>query len=142
MNATTSPRYEVFTDLIESNFLHLDDIKANTDWQPQAYNVSAEDSRGPYGKLAEVDTVVSNPLKDKKSFSGASTLGGDPGLQLIVRGGKPSDGLVPMAETASFRGDMMYGSFRISMKLTGLSGTCGAFFFVSHSLHHRQMFLL
>ncbi|KAI9718450.1 MAG: hypothetical protein M1812_004171 [Candelaria pacifica] len=102
VNATTSPHYNVFTDLIESNFLHIDDIKADTDWQRQAYNVSAADSRGPYGKLAEVDNVVSNPLKDKNGFSGASTLGGDPGLQLFVRGGKPSNGLVPIAEVASY----------------------------------------
>ncbi|KAI9698659.1 MAG: hypothetical protein M1836_003769 [Candelina mexicana] len=129
VNATTSPHYSLFTDLIESDFLHIDNIKADTDWQLQAYNVSAADSRGPYGKLAEVDNVVSNPLKNKKSFSGASTLGGDPGLQLIVRGGKPSNGLIPIAEVASVRGDMMFGSFRISMKLTNQSGTCGAFFF-------------
>lgn len=39
----------VFTDLIESDFLHLGDVHDNTDWIIQSYNVSAEKDRGPFG---------------------------------------------------------------------------------------------
>lgn len=55
--------------------------------------------------------------------------GGDAGLQLWV-GSTLVDGLVPMGEIASKRADMAYGSFRIGMKVTSVSGTCGAFFWV------------
>ncbi|KAI9816885.1 MAG: hypothetical protein M1827_001530 [Pycnora praestabilis] len=128
VNATSSPDHTIYTDLLESDFLHLQNITWDTDWVPQAYNVSAADARGPYGKLAELSNVIANPIKDNYSYTGDGTLGGDPGLQLYVRGGNPSSGLVPMAEIATKREDMFYGSYRVAMKLTSISGTCGAFF--------------
>ena len=125
----------LYTDLLESDFLHLDNITLDTDWEPQKYNISADLARGPFGKNASLDNVVSNPLKskDKTLFTGDSILGGDAGLQLIVRGGVPSDGLIPMAELTTERSDLYYGSFRAGMKLTGTNGTCGAFFWVGCS---------
>ena len=122
----------LYTDLLESDFLHQTNITTDTDWEPQEYNISALIARGPYGKNASLDNVVSNPLKstDKDNWTGDSKLGGDAGLQLIVRGGVPSDGMIPMAELTTERDDVFYGSFRAGMRLTGTNGTCGAFFWV------------
>lgn len=47
----------------------------------------------------------------------------------------PRDGLVGMAEVASVRGDMLFGTFRVGMKVTGVEGTCGAFFWVGKLPH-------
>ena len=39
----------LFTDLIESDFLHIPDVKKDTDWSIQSYNVTASAARGPFG---------------------------------------------------------------------------------------------
>jgi hypothetical protein len=39
----------LFTDVLESDFLHIKNIKADTDWSIQNYDVSAAAARGPYG---------------------------------------------------------------------------------------------
>lgn len=70
-------------------------------------------------------------MKDK-DYSGEGKQGGDPGLQLLVRSGDAvKDNVVPVGEIKSVRDDIMYGSFRASMKVTDVNGTCAAFFFVS-----------
>jgi hypothetical protein len=119
----------VFTDLIEANWLHLKNASLDTDWQPQNFSVDPQDSHGPYGRAARVSNVVSNPLKDPYSSSGPSVLGGDAGLQLWVRSTLEGD-LVSTAEIDTMRNDILYGSFRAAIKLTGIPGTCGAFFYV------------
>lgn len=120
----------IYTDLIETDFLHLKTIN-ESGWQPQDYEVSPEDARGPFGKLAETKNVVTNPLKNEADWAGDGINGGDAGVQLIVRGGEPpKGGAVPMAEMSTNRTDILYGSFRAGMKLTGTNGTCGAFFWV------------
>ena len=120
----------VYTDLIETDFLHLKDIN-ESGWLPQEYSVSPEDARGPFGKQAQIQNVVTNPLKNKGEWSGDGINGGDAGVQLIVRGGEPpKGGSVPMAEMSTNRTDILYGSFRAGIKLTATNGTCGAFFWV------------
>lgn len=120
----------LYTDLIETDFLHLANITADTDWQPQNYTVTSEAARGPYGKNASLSNVVANPLKSKYDWAGEGINGGDAGLQILVRGGIPANGLIPMGELAMMRKDLMYGTFRVGMKITEISGTCGAFFWV------------
>ena len=130
----------LYTDLIESDFLHINNITNDTDWQVQEYTVSADLARGPYGKQASTDNVVANPLKSQYDWSGDGVNGGDAGLQLIVRGGTPDKGgLVPMAELATTRDDMLYGSFRAGMKITNVNGTCGAFFWVDPTYCTRAL---
>jgi hypothetical protein len=124
----------VFTDLLESDFIHLADISLDTDWSRQGYNVSATASRGQYGESFQTDNVMSNPLADNFSYTGPSQHGGDAGLQLYVQGGIPSDGFVPVAQINSVREDMLWGSYRASIKLTDVPGTCAAFFWVSTKL--------
>ena len=120
----------LYTDLLESDFTQIENITLNTDWFPQKYTIPPDVARGPFGKNASLSNVVSNPLKDERTSDSISVRGGDAGLQMIVRGGEPSDGLIPMAEIVSAREDVFYGSFRAGMKLTGTNGTCGAFFWV------------
>lgn len=120
----------VYTDLLESDFRHDKNISINSDWAPQLYTVDTAMARGPYGKNTSLTNVVSNPLKKKDGSSGETVRGGDAGVQLIVRGGIPENGLIPVAEMSSERTDLYYGSFRAGMKLTGTKGTCGAFFWV------------
>lgn len=124
----------LYTELLETDFLHLPNITLDTDWAPQNYTVTAQASRGPYGKNASINNIVSNPLQNMNAWVGNGLLGGDAGLQLWVGGGIPQDGLIPMAELASSRADILYGSFRVAMKLTAIPGTCAAFFWVSHLL--------
>ena len=38
-----------FTDLIESDFLHIRDVALDTDWQRQSFTKTPEAGRGPYG---------------------------------------------------------------------------------------------
>lgn len=112
----------LYTDLMVTNFLHSATIPA--EWQPQDYTVPQTESRGPYGKVASPENIVTNPL----TRSGARDI--DAGLQMIVRGGTPRDGFIPMAELATVRDDFLYGSFRASMKHTGIPGTCSTIFWV------------
>ena len=121
----------LYTDLIESDFLHTQNITDDTDWQAQNYSVSADKARGPYGKLASIDNVVANPLKSQYDWAGDGVNGADAGLQLFVRGDTPDKGgLISMAELVTARDDILYGSFRAGMKISNVNGTCGAFFWV------------
>lgn len=120
----------LYTDLIETDFLHLANITTDTDWQPQNYTVTPALARGTYGKNASLSNIYANPLKSKYDWAGDGANGGDAGLQLFVRGGIPQDGLIPMAELATARSDLLYGTYRVGMKATAISGTCGAFFWV------------
>ena len=120
----------LYTDLLETDFLHLANITADTDWQPQNYTVTPELARGPYGKNASLTNIIANPLESPYDWAGNGTNGGDAGLQIIVRGGIPQDGLIPMGELATIRRDMLQGTFRAGMKVTATSGTCGALFWV------------
>jgi hypothetical protein len=56
--------------------------------------------------------------------------GGVVGLQLVVGSSLVQD-MVPVAEIDTQRLDFFYGTFRASMKVTDVPGTCAAFFWVS-----------
>lgn len=76
--------------------------------------------------------LIPNFITDRYDWFGQGISGGDPGLQLWVRSSLIQDSgeqLVPCAEIISERDDILYGSFRIAMKTTGVNGTCGAFYF-------------
>lgn len=90
-------------------------------------------ARGPYGKDFSLNNVVTNPLKGS-GWSGEGEHGGDAGLELWVRANNGSDS-VSGAEIVAMRDDALLGSFRVGMKLSNSSGTCGAFFFVRLAQH-------
>lgn len=128
----------LYTDLIETDFLHLPSITNDIDWQPQNYTVTPADARGPYGKNASLSNVLANPLKSQYDWAGDGVNGGDAGLQLYVRGSAQGlDSLIPMAELVTTRDDVLYGSFRAGMKFTPVNGTCGAFFWVSRTRYSQ-----
>ncbi|KAF2439790.1 glycoside hydrolase family 16 protein [Karstenula rhodostoma CBS 690.94] len=139
INGTNSAAVEVFTDLMENDFLHTsgDNVTA-FGWQPQVYNVSAKDARGSYGKSFSIANVELNPLKNAQAWSGDSINGGDAGLKLWVRGDH-SQGYVGGAEVATVRNDTLYGSYRVGMKLSAETGTCGAFFWFYNNSQEIDM---
>jgi beta-glucanase (GH16 family) len=106
-------------------------------WQPQVYDVNSKAARGPYGKNFALNNIVANPLKSS-GWSGESEHGGDAGLELWVRGNHV-DGLVSGSEIVSARNDALLGSFRVGMKLSNSSGTCGAFFFYYNNSQEIDM---
>ncbi|PQE33558.1 glycoside hydrolase family 16 protein [Rutstroemia sp. NJR-2017a WRK4] len=118
----------VFTDLIESDFLHLPNITKDTDWRRQSFNKTPAEGRGPYGMDYSIAQVTSNPILDENTWTGEGENGGDPGLQLSVSGGIPANGYVKTAELDSMREDLLWGTYRTAMKLTLNPGTCSAFF--------------
>lgn len=133
-SATINSVTYVFTDLIESDFLHLSNISYDTDWVRQGYNVTAHISRGTYGTSFQPENIISNPLLDIHSWAGQTVYGeGEPGLELHVHGGIPINGYVPTSEMDSSRADLLWGTYRAAMKLTDVPGTCGAFFWVSEA---------
>jgi hypothetical protein len=131
LNKTSDANHAVFTELLENDFLHTSspaiEMKQHG-WQPQVYNVNSKAARGPYGKNFALNNIVTNPLKSS-GWSGDAEHGGDAGLELWVRANQ-IDGLVSGSEIVSARTDALLGSFRVGMKLSNSSGTCGAFFFV------------
>ncbi|TVY52385.1 Beta-glucanase [Lachnellula cervina] len=118
----------LFTDLIESDFLHIKNISLDTDWRRQSFAVTPEAGRGPYGMNFTVNNVFSNPIPDLNNWTGHGLLGGDAGLQFTVDSGIPEDGYVKVSELDSSRTDLLWGTYRASMKLSLTPGTCAAFF--------------
>lgn len=118
----------VFTDLIETDFARLHGISADTGWAAQAFNLSRERARGEFGEMFAAENV-----RVDSGGGGGGGLEADAGLQLAVRG-RTVEGMVPVAEIDSHRMDLLWGTFRASMKLTDVPGTCAAFFWVGLSL--------
>ncbi|KAL8959488.1 MAG: hypothetical protein Q9193_003659 [Seirophora villosa] len=126
---------ETYTDAIEADFLHIDDISKNSDWQISNWPLAQE----PYPFNYEKQNVVANPLKGP---SGESANGGDPGLQLIVRGPTQQGASVSAAELATKRRDMHYGSYRAAIKYSREAGTCGAMFWYKNGTQEIDVELL
>ncbi|KAK5735975.1 hypothetical protein LTR17_007810 [Elasticomyces elasticus] len=122
LNATNTPNHAIFTETLETDFTQPNpsltwSSTQGLAWQAQTYNVTPSAARDPYGKTAELRNVVLNPQGQ--------------GLELWVRS-QPSPesmSMLSIAEVATARTDVLYGSFRVGMKTTSVKGTCGAFFF-------------
>ncbi|KAL9024794.1 MAG: hypothetical protein Q9196_006255, partial [Gyalolechia fulgens] len=117
---------EVYTDVLETDFLHLPNFSEQEDWNRQVWSIPPVGT-AHWGRNMTLDTVQPNALAGDVGTAGVN--GGDPGLQMYVRGGVPEGEGVPSSEIATARRDILYGSFRVGMKYTGENGTCGAFFF-------------
>ncbi|KAL8993808.1 MAG: hypothetical protein Q9169_006064 [Polycauliona sp. 2 TL-2023] len=116
----------IYTDVLESDFLHLKDFNSQNDWARQVWDIPAVGTAG-WGRNHTLENVITNPLPGDVGTRGVN--GGDPGLELRVTAGEPKGGAVKSGEIATIRRDMLYGSFRAGLKYTPESGTCGAFFF-------------
>ncbi|KAH4924054.1 hypothetical protein HBI79_162770 [Parastagonospora nodorum] len=140
LNKTSDADHAVFTELLENDFLHTSAPALQMKeygWQPQVYEVNSKSARGPYGKNFQLNNIVTNPLKSS-GWSGDAEHGGDAGLELWVRANH-IDGLVSGSEIVSARTDALLGSFRVGMKLSNSSGTCGAFFFYHNNSQEIDM---
>ncbi|KAI1824824.1 glycoside hydrolase family 16 protein [Xylaria intraflava] len=134
---------QVFTDLLETDFVHVDvtgngEGMASHGWAPQGYNVSSQVARGPFGESFGVKNLMSNPIKDAKTFKGPGILGPDAGLLLVVRDTMQED-MVPVAEISTTRLDFFYGTFRAGIKITDVPGTCTAFFWYQNDTQEIDM---
>ncbi|KAI1862558.1 hypothetical protein JX265_009272 [Neoarthrinium moseri] len=122
---------QLFTDLLESDFVHVDYVGADSQgrkgWAAQEYNKSGTDARGPYGEAFVLENVKGSLLADAGAWTGNGSGGGDAGLQLTV-GSEVMGGMVLSAEAATTGLDYLYGSYRVGMKVTDVPGTCSAFF--------------
>ncbi|KAI5810918.1 glycoside hydrolase family 16 protein [Peziza echinospora] len=138
VNATTDQKYQVFTELLESDFTRSQNIKKDTDWVLQNWKIDKNASHGPYGRQTLPSNVVSNPLKDINGDDIGKD-GTQSGLQLYVRKLAPGSDLVSVSEVDSRRSDMIYGSYRAGLKTTGINGTCGAFFWYLNDTQEIDM---
>ena len=144
--SSNSSNLALFTDLLETDFTRIYssgnryDVSKDTDWAPQAFNITKERARGEWGEMFDVRNVFSYPPnKDRESQPGEDEMNWGPnhwdsddkmnGLKMVVRS-DVVDGMVPVAEVATRRLDFLYGSFRASMKISDIPGTCAAFFWV------------
>ncbi|KAK2627352.1 hypothetical protein QTJ16_003318 [Diplocarpon rosae] len=132
----------VWTDLLETDFLHLDEISKDTDWSLQNYSVSAQADRGPFGMRFLLEDVELNRIPDLTNWTGPGENGGDPGLQLSVQAGVSQDGFTSCAQMNSVRDDMLWGSYRALLKLPLVSGTCSAFFWYFNDSQEIDMEIL
>ncbi|KAJ9154854.1 Glycoside hydrolase, family 16 [Pleurostoma richardsiae] len=129
----------VFTDLIESDFAALPDISINTDWARQAFNMTATTARGKFGEMFTVEDVSTSTHSGTANTGvGAANNVEDAGLQLVVRATQVDD-MIPAAEIDTTRLDVWWGTFRASMKLTAVSGTCAAFFWYYNDTEEIDM---
>lgn len=140
-STNSSQSYAIFTELLETDFTHTTQIHypLNPCWRPQEYEISPSWAHGTYGKSANLSNVVPNPFSSWNNWVNTSGIYGSeaPGLQLWV-GATPihiwhireSYEVITMGEIMSNRSDILYGSFRVAMQVTGTPGTCGAFFWV------------
>ena len=144
-NSTSTTNAIIFNNVLESDFLHLSSLTDNQDWIPQKYIVSPALARGPYGKNASLSNIVANPLQSAYDWAGTGTNNSDAaGLQLYVRAGStaPAGSLIGMSELVTNRSDVLYGSFRVGMKVTSINGTCSAFFFYRNDTQEIDIELL
>ncbi|KAK1962919.1 concanavalin A-like lectin/glucanase [Colletotrichum sublineola] len=135
-SANITGTVEVFTDLIETDFTKVLDIKDNTDWVRQEFNKTKNNARGPLGEKFQPANIAA--VHEGSSSYGFSPTKADAGLQLLVES-STVDGLVPGAEIDSARYDLQYGSFRAMMKVPDIAGTCAAFFWYHNDTQEIDM---
>jgi hypothetical protein len=105
---------KAYTDLQETDFTTVTNLLGPASgWSLQEYTLPANISnQQPFARATSRNNVVYNKE----------------GIQLIVR--PANNGVVSGAELVSARNDMRYGTFRVGMKTSSVSGTCSAFFWV------------
>ncbi|KAL2258269.1 hypothetical protein VTK26DRAFT_8503 [Humicola hyalothermophila] len=134
--------HALFTDLLETDFARVDDIAKDTDWVRQAFNLTEERARGDHGEMFAVENVFGyhDDGGEEGGTSEAESWNGERsrGLKLLV-GSRLVDGMVPVAEIDTQRLDIFWGTFRASMKLTDVPGTCAAFFWYFNDTQEIDM---
>lgn len=144
-NVGNSKKATVFTELLETDFSRADDLTNNGEWILPSFNVTKEQTHGSFGLTFRPGNVMA--LASKGPASARSETGKsdktektdntpppvkDAALQLHVSSHLDED-MVSVAEIDSRGADLRYGSYRASLQLTDVPGTCAAFMWVSVS---------
>ncbi|KAF2838077.1 glycoside hydrolase family 16 protein [Patellaria atrata CBS 101060] len=141
VNTTSDSSFALFMYLFETDFVHMYDVTRWIGWRRQEYNVSFDLAHGTFGMAKKISNVIANPVNNHSAWSGETENGGDAGLQLWVRAGNHGN-LISSAEMSAVDRDMLYGSYRVSMKMTGTAGTCGAFFWFHNNSQEIDLEML
>lgn len=131
---------QVFTDLLEADFLHINYVGAESNhrgWATQVFNMSADEARGRYGESFVAPNVQGNLIEDFDVWTGGGADGEAAGLQMVVDSAA-KDGMVLGAQVATTEGEYFHGSYRASIKITAVGGTCTAFFWVGSVILKRK----
>lgn len=135
-NVGNTKKATVFTELLETDFSRTEDLTKNGEWLLPYFNVTKEQTHGLFGLTFRPGNVAALASKgasarsdDKKTDKAMLSLN-DPALQLRVSS-KLDEDMVSVAEIDSRGADLRYGSYRASMQLTDVAGTCAAFMWVS-----------
>ncbi|KAL7626959.1 hypothetical protein AAE478_003734 [Parahypoxylon ruwenzoriense] len=142
ITTTSDNKQYIFTELFESDFIHLDmadeiDDYGKYGWASQDYQMSSEAARGLYGESFTPQNVISNIIADSQVFEGPGSKIGDTGLNLVVKS-QIKDGMVASAEVQAT--NLQYhGTFRAGIKITGVPGTCSAFFWYMNDTQEIDM---
>lgn len=116
----------LFTDKLETDFGSMKDLSQASEWTKQQFNVSAVAGRGTYGKTFLPENVFLLP--EPQDVQG--DVNEPRGIALRVGSQITSLNAISAAEVDTSRRDMFWGSYRATMKLSRVSGTCAAFFWV------------
>ena len=141
VNKTSDRHFALFTDYMEHDWFHPDlsgeGRPEGWSWNVEHYITSAKQNRGRYATWKQVESVAQNHLPEGE-WDGEPLLGRDPGMQFWVAHELEDDRVV-IAESASPRIDILYGTFRAAIKFTGVNGTCGAFFWYRNDTQEIDM---
>ncbi|CAI4219495.1 unnamed protein product [Parascedosporium putredinis] len=131
----------VFTELLESDFTRLSNFGSETNWMLPSFNITKEETHGIYGLNFRPSNVI-NFANKKAPLARAELVkpvtSPDDGLELVVSSKLDQD-MASVAELDSRRADLKYGSYRTSMKLTNVPGTCAAFFWYFNETQEIDM---
>lgn len=116
----------LFTHMLETNFTSMKELSGTPEWIKQQFNVSAQAGRGKFGKSFLPENVFLWPEADDLQGSAQS----QGSLALRVGSQITSFNSITAAEVDTSRMDMLWGSYRATMKLSQVAGTCAAFFWV------------
>ena len=137
-----SKKATLFTELLETDFSRTDDLTKNGEWILPSFNVTKEQTHGAFGltfRPGNVMALASKGPSSARSESGKNDKSDKPdktppvkdvALELHVSS-KLDEDMVSVAEIDSRGADLRYGSYRTSMQLTDVPGTCAAFMWVS-----------
>ncbi|KAK9794255.1 putative GH16 domain-containing protein [Seiridium cardinale] len=124
---------ELFTDILESDFVHIDYTRSDNKkkiWATQVYKTNATAARSVYGEWFTTSNVEGNTIADMDTWTEDGPDRRDAGLELRV-GSVVADGMVQNGQVATTTDEeYFHGSYRASIKVSAVEGTCTAFFWV------------
>lgn len=148
-NIGNTKRSTTFTELLEADFARADAFSKDSEWILPSFNVTKEQTHGNFGLTFRPENIMalankgpssvrSEPEKTEKTEKAEKADKKPPvsssGLELHVSSQIDGD-MVSVAEIDSRGADLRYGSYRASMQLTDVAGTCAAFMWVSTLLY-------